>query len=452
MRVRRARPADGVVLASCFGDEDTGGGLFALDGNGAERLDRLSSTGLALAGDRLLRALRSGSEPGAGGELLRYDERGVERYYRLDALADVHDLAWHDGTLVAAATSANALFWLSAAGEIERTWKAPGEGDAWHLNGLAVHDGALFVCAFGRFAGHRDWTDGRAAGTGFLLDLASGTEVARGLSMPHTPRFFDGCWAICNSAEAEVLQIDPATGKLRRRLQLEGWTRGMAVGEELIFVGESANRTDPSWGDTARVAVVSRRTWSLVDRVALPAREVYDLVLAPPSLVDGARTGFRTNRLRVAEQDQYRLFDEVGVEPLRLWASGDALPRSALRARIEASVPGVLEPHALVEVDCVVENLGNAFFVSAPPHPVVASYKWIEAASGRQQPEEGLRSPLPRALPPRQPVACKVLLRTPAAEGDFTVRLTLVQEQVAWFDDVDAESAYSQRVRVQRRG
>jgi len=52
-----ARQAGYVVLASGLGDEDTGGGLFAFDGSVIERLDRLSSTGLSLAGHRLLRLL-----------------------------------------------------------------------------------------------------------------------------------------------------------------------------------------------------------------------------------------------------------------------------------------------------------------------------------------------------------------------------------------------------------
>jgi hypothetical protein len=55
VRFRRDRiPSGFVLLASGFG-YDTGGGLFALGEDAVERLDGLSTTGLTLAGDRLVR-------------------------------------------------------------------------------------------------------------------------------------------------------------------------------------------------------------------------------------------------------------------------------------------------------------------------------------------------------------------------------------------------------------
>src|SRR5437762_7009036 len=57
MRRRRKQ----VLLASGFG-EDTGGGLFAVDGSKVEQLDDLSTTGLAVSGSRLARALQGPTE------------------------------------------------------------------------------------------------------------------------------------------------------------------------------------------------------------------------------------------------------------------------------------------------------------------------------------------------------------------------------------------------------
>jgi len=82
-----------VLLISCLG-EQTGGGLFAFDGDTLEQLETLSTTGLALAGGRLGRLLWSSGETGSVGELLIYDEAGVERYVRIDSLREPHDLAW----------------------------------------------------------------------------------------------------------------------------------------------------------------------------------------------------------------------------------------------------------------------------------------------------------------------------------------------------------------------
>jgi hypothetical protein len=74
----------------------------------------------------------------------------------------------------------------------------------------------------------------------------------------------------------------------------------------------------------------------VLERIPVPSREIYDLVPAPPALVEGVRSGFRTNPLRVAEADQADLFTEAGVRPVRLWATGEPLPPEACRARIEA--------------------------------------------------------------------------------------------------------------------
>jgi len=36
----------------------------------------------------------------------------------------------------------------------------------------------------------------------------------------------------------------------------------------------------------------------------------------------------------------------------------------------------------------------------------------------------------------------------PAVAGDYTIRLTLVQEEVRWFDEVDIGNGWTARVRV----
>src|SRR2546423_8144236 len=82
-----------VLLISCLG-EQTGGGLFAFDGKTVEQIDTLSTTGLTLADGQLGRLLWSSGEAGSVGELLIYDEAGIERYLRIDSLREPHDLAW----------------------------------------------------------------------------------------------------------------------------------------------------------------------------------------------------------------------------------------------------------------------------------------------------------------------------------------------------------------------
>jgi acetolactate synthase-1/2/3 large subunit len=432
-----------VLLISCLG-EQTGGGVFAYDGKALEQLDTVSTTGLALGPDRLGRLLWSSGEAGSVGELLIYDEAGVERYVRIDSLREPHDLAWDGQAFLAVSTLSNSVLWLSQSGEVTRTWRAEGDGDAWHLNSLFPVDGTVVAAAFGRFSTHREWSNGRAAGAGIVFDLLTGADVLGGLSCPHDPRLVDGSWLVCNSAEQELVIADASSGAVTHRVELEGWTRGLAVDGELVYAGESANRTNPVPGELARVAVIDRRTWSVIDRLALPCQEVFDVIQVPAALAHGVRQGFRTNPLRAAEQDQHALFREIGVRPARLWAVGERLPASACRVRIAANVPETLEAGTVHECECMIANAGDAILVSAPPNPVHISYRW----GGPDQTIEGVRSILPEALPPGAERICRFTLRAPEERGDHRLTVTLVQEQVAWFDDLDERNAWSGRVQI----
>jgi hypothetical protein len=148
-----------------------------------------------------------------------------------------------------------------------------------------------------------------------VFDVMTGADVLSGLSCPHDPRLVDGSWLVCNSGEQELVIADASSGAVTRRVELDGWTRGLAVDGELIYVGESANRATLVPGELARVAVIDRRTWSVVDRLPLPCQEVFDVIRVPTALARGVRQGFRTNPLRAAEQDQHALFRELGVRP-----------------------------------------------------------------------------------------------------------------------------------------
>ena len=430
------------LLISCLGD-DTGGGLFSYEGGVPEQIDTLSTTGITQAGEEFGRLLWSSGEAGSVGELLVYDEVGVRSYGRIDSLREPHDLLWTGSSFVSVSTMTNSLIWHSPAGEIERVWQAPGDGDAWHLNGLTRIGDRVLACAFGRFSRHREW-EGHTHGTGIVFDPATGEDVLSGLSCPHDPRLVDDLWLVCNSAHRELLAID-ALGEVRQRAQLEGWTRGLAIDADNIYVGESANRHEPG-SELASLAVLDRRTWNVVDRAELPCREVFDLEFVQPTIVDGIRRGFRTNRLRVAEQDQHALFAAAGVQPARLWAIGEPLEPSARRAHIDASVPRELAASTIHECACTVQNAGGAILVSAPPNPVHIAYRWLPQGDHRRALEGG-RSALPEALPPRAVRTCKFSLKTPAEPGQYTLVITLVQEQVAWFDE-NGESAWKGIIEV----
>jgi hypothetical protein len=61
------------------------------------------------------------------------------------------------------------------------------------------------------------------------------------------------------------------------------------------------------------------------------------------------------------------------------------------------------------------------------------SYHWL-APDGAVVVNDGLRTELPRDLLGGEEVELKATVRAPDQPGRFTLRLTLVQEGVAWFD------------------
>ena len=380
------------IAVSCL-DE----GLVLLDAGRVEQIDRFPTTGLARAGGRIARARFDPAETARTGEVLLYGPDGIDKKLAVPGLADPHDLAWDGGLLVAVSPLGNAVSWIDGSGHVVRRWEPPGTGDCRHLNGVAVHAGRVLVTAFGRFARHREWAVRSRDGVGVLLDAASDAVVAAGFSSPHSPRVVDGRLLLCDSGRSDLVALTPE-GRVERRVRLSGWTRGIAVAGDHVYVGESARRGEEG---LASVAVLSRPGLTLVDRVELPVREVYDLLALPR----GA-----TRMLATSPPSQ----------PLM-----SALPSADLRVAICLDELRPLRRGELADVRCSVTNLGRTPLATAPPHPVSIASRW--AGSTRC-----LWSPLPGAIRAGETARCTVRLLAPERPGRHELHLALVQEGVAW--------------------
>ena len=143
------------------------------------------------------------------------------------------------------------------------------------------------------------------------------------------------------------------------------------------------------------------------------------------------------------------LFEQVEDSAVSALGYRNPLPAEACRIRILATVPTHLPVNTVTEINCVVDNRGGAALVSAPPNPVHVSYKWIlNEDKSRNLDVESLRTRLPRTVSSGEKVKCVVKIKTPVTNGSYTLRLTLVQELVAWFDEIDESNQYSAIVSV----
>lgn len=330
----------------------------------------------------------------------------------------MHEVAWDGNDLVLASTGNNRLVWIDPAGRIVRTWQAPGNNDAWHLNCLAFRDDLLHATAFCRASDHRAWFSEAEHGRGVLFTVPDGRVVVEGLRSPHTPRRLDGMWLVLDSASRALSGFDPDTCRCVRRVDLGGWTRGLAASDDHLFVGVSATRrgagADPV--GRAHVVVLNRATWTPMHRIALPWQEVYELLLLEPELADGLRRGCDTNPLRTAEARAHMRRADNGTS---IWREPPLPDVENLRVSIDAAPPAVLRAGSCVEVARTIHNRGAATLVSGPPAPVLLTYKWLEADTGDWTARDGrevlqsVRTRLPADLPPGRSLTATARVEAP---------------------------------------
>jgi uncharacterized protein (TIGR03032 family) len=167
----------------------------------------------------------------------------------------IHEMAW--GAPVAHAPSSPELWFVNTRFSCLCTrdgfhsflprWRPPfitelAPEDRCHLNGLGLRDGQpRYVTALGATNDPAGWRANKARG-GVLMELPSGDILSRGLSMPHSPRWYaDRLWVL-ESGAGEIGWLAPRTGKVERLAQLGGFTRGLDFCGPYAFIGLSQVR------------------------------------------------------------------------------------------------------------------------------------------------------------------------------------------------------------------
>ena len=125
----------------------------------------------------------------------------------------IHEMAYGDGELMFVNTAFSCLAKRSEENSFEPVWRpnwinqfAP--GDNCHLNGLAVRDGQVkYVTALGETNEPGGWRENKRDG-GLLIDVDSKKIIARGLSMPHSPRWYNGKLWVLESGEGTIGTVD----------------------------------------------------------------------------------------------------------------------------------------------------------------------------------------------------------------------------------------------------
>lgn len=228
----------------------------------------------------------------------RHDACFLPRVSYLTGDIGVHDVAWVGDDLWVVSTRFSCLATLSPEYSFVPRWRPPFitalvAEDRCHLNGLCVVDGQpKYVTALGVSDTRDGWRADKPRG-GVVMDLPGGGVVARGLSMPHSPRWHDGRLWVLESGTGDVVRVDPATGGRESIVNLPGFTRGLALAGHYAFVGLSKIRAKSAMDGvplaarrgelTCGVAAVDLRSGSVVGTLEFQTavEEIYDVRLLP---------------------------------------------------------------------------------------------------------------------------------------------------------------------------
>jgi uncharacterized protein (TIGR03032 family) len=132
--------------------------------------------------------------------------------------------------------------------------------DRCHLNGLAIVEGhPKYVTALGETDTLAGWRNNKARG-GVLIDVESNKVLLRGLSMPHSPRWYQGKLWLLESGEGSLAQVDLERRTWRTIAQLPGFTRGIDFLGPLAFIGLSQVRESAVFSGIPLVDRVDKRT------------------------------------------------------------------------------------------------------------------------------------------------------------------------------------------------
>jgi len=219
--------------------------------------------GLAVAGKRLVLATRHDLSVFTNTPILAYefleDHPGhYDALYLPRATYHTGDLHTHDVALSAegiilTATRFSCLARVSFDFNFVPFWKPRFVSDLvpedrCHLNGLALRENQpKYVTALGKTDTAGAWRENKAAG-GIVIDITTDEIIAEGLSMPHSPRWYDGRLWVLNSGAGELLVIDPASGRQNVVCGLPGYLRGLCFIGPYAVVGLSRIREKHIFG------------------------------------------------------------------------------------------------------------------------------------------------------------------------------------------------------------
>ncbi|MBN8727235.1 MAG: TIGR03032 family protein [Xanthomonadales bacterium] len=185
----------------------------------------------------------------------RHDAVFLARRGHITGAIDIHEMAWDKGgELWFVNTLFSCLCTLDGKSSFVPRWRpsfvtsyAP--EDRCHLNGLGLRDGRpRYLTALGETDTPQGWRANKRDG-GLLIDMAADRVIARGLSMPHSPRWYDGRLWVLESGRGALVTVDPKSGAKTDVARVPGFARGLDFIGPVAFIGLSQLRESNAFTD-----------------------------------------------------------------------------------------------------------------------------------------------------------------------------------------------------------
>jgi uncharacterized protein (TIGR03032 family) len=168
---------------------------------------------------------------------------------------DIHDIiVGKDGKPIFVNTLFSCLATVSDTHSFRPVWKPPfvsqlAPEDRCHLNGLAGIDGEpAYVTSVGRSDASDGWREHRQSG-GIVMDVRSNEVICEGLSMPHSPRWYQDKLWLLEAGTGFFGFVDQKTGSFERICFCPGFLRGLSFVGDYAIVGMSGIRENRTFND-----------------------------------------------------------------------------------------------------------------------------------------------------------------------------------------------------------
>lgn len=231
-----------------------------------------------------------------------YDACYLPQNIHFTADIDIHEMEVCNEQLYFVNTKFSCLCINDSTSSFKPIWKPPFISllqpiDKCHLNGFCTRDGEpRYVTALGTSDEPLGWRATKVDG-GILMDITTNTILAKGLSMPHSPRWHQDKLWLLESGKGALSYYDFKKKKVIGVATLPGFTRGLQFVGDFAFIGLSKVRESVTFSGlpitklpkrVAGVWVVNVKTGKIVSFIEFTdgIDEVFAVSVLPHSHMD----------------------------------------------------------------------------------------------------------------------------------------------------------------------